>query len=109
MDAELKQRFDKETTENDVVIYMKGTAKMPRCGFSAAAVGCLLQLGLDVHDVNVLEDQEVWQGIKEYSDWPTIPQIYIKGEFMGGGDIIREMAETGELKTFCEEKGVLAA
>jgi len=105
----LFDRFKKETAENNVVIYMKGTAKMPMCGFSAAAVAVFQNLGVAIHDVNVLADEAVRQAIKEFSDWPTLPQIYIKGEFIGGCDILREMAATGELETLLKEKGVLAA
>jgi monothiol glutaredoxin len=92
---------------NDVILFMKGTPMMPQCGFSAAVVRLLDHLGVAYASVNVLEDPEVRQGIKEFSNWPTIPQLYVKGEFVGGCDIVREMFETGELKPFLESKGVL--
>lgn len=109
MNEELKQKFENEINQNPVVLYMKGTKHMPQCGFSARAVAVFQQLGVDVYDVNVLADEEVRQGIKEFSDWPTIPQTYIKGEFIGGSDILLEMFETGELKQLLMDKGVLAA
>jgi monothiol glutaredoxin len=86
-----------QISDNDVVLYMKGTADFPQCGFSAMVVGILQSLGVEFKDVNVLEDPELRQGIKDYTDWPTIPQLYIKGEFIGGCDIVREMHENGEL------------
>jgi monothiol glutaredoxin len=94
---------------NDVVLFMKGTALFPQCGFSSRAVAILDHLGVEYQTVDVLQDPDVRQGIKEYSDWPTIPQLYVKGEFVGGADIVREMFSTGELKPFLEEHGVLAA
>ena len=94
----------KETvTSNDVVLYMKGTKTMPQCGFSSRVAGVLNFMGVDYADVNVLADEEIRQGIKEYSDWPTIPQLYVKGEFVGGCDIITEMFEAGELETLLVE------
>jgi len=84
---------------NDVVLFMKGTADFPQCGFSSTVVGILNKLDITFKDVNVLENQEIRQGIKEYSDWPTIPQLYIKGEFIGGCDITKELYESGELQT----------
>jgi monothiol glutaredoxin len=84
-------------TSNRVVIFMKGTPETPRCGFSAAAVKVLQEIGTPFEAINVLEDQEVWQGVKAYSDWPTIPQIFIGGEFVGGCDIVRELHAKGEL------------
>ncbi|HET6372664.1 MAG TPA: Grx4 family monothiol glutaredoxin [Candidatus Polarisedimenticolia bacterium] len=86
-----------EISKNKIVIYMKGTKEMPRCGFSAAAVGVLSEFGVPIKDINVLEDQEKWAAVKQYSDWPTIPQIYIDGQFVGGCDILREMHAKGEL------------
>lgn len=83
---------------NDVVLFMKGTALFPQCGFSSRAVAILERLGASFETVDVLQDPEIRQGIKEYSDWPTIPQLYVKGEFIGGSDIMMEMFETGELK-----------
>ena len=103
----LNERFQKEIDENPVVLYMKGNKHMPMCGFSARVAGVFQHLGVDVYDVNVLEDDEVRQGIKDFTDWPTIPQTYIKGEFIGGCDIILEMFETGELKTLLEENNIL--
>ncbi len=96
---------DKVTT-NDVVLFMKGTKTMPQCGFSSKVAGVLNYIGVDYADVNVLADEEIRQGIKEYSDWPTIPQLYVKGEFVGGCDIITEMTLSGELDTLLEAKGV---
>jgi monothiol glutaredoxin len=88
----------REVEGNKVLIYMKGTAQMPRCGFSAAAVEVLGQCGVPFTEVNVLEDPEKWAAVKEYSDWPTIPQIYVGGRFIGGCDIVREMHARGELE-----------
>jgi len=93
--------------KNDVVLFMKGNARMPQCGFSGTVVKILDHVGVDFADVNVLADMSVREGIKEFSNWPTIPQLYVKGEFVGGCDIIREMFETGELKEFLAEKGLL--
>ncbi len=91
---------------NDVVLFMKGTKEMPQCGFSSKVAGVLNYIGVDYSDVNVLADDAVRQGIKEFSDWPTIPQLYVKGEFVGGCDIITEMTLSGELDTLLEENGV---
>ncbi|MBX3430715.1 MAG: Grx4 family monothiol glutaredoxin [Hyphomonadaceae bacterium] len=91
---------------NDVVLFMKGTSDHPQCGFSQMVVRILDHVGVDYHDVNVLADDAIRQGIKDFSDWPTIPQLYVKGEFVGGCDIVREMFQTGELKTLLDEKGV---
>jgi monothiol glutaredoxin len=97
----------KETvTSNDVVLYMKGTKTMPQCGFSSRVAGVLNFMGVDYADVNVLADEEIRQGIKDYSDWPTIPQLYVKGEFVGGCDIITEMTLSGELDELFEKEGV---
>lgn len=97
----------KETiTTNDVVLFMKGTKSMPQCGFSSRVAGVLNYMGVDFADVNVLADETVRQGIKEFSDWPTIPQLYVKGEFVGGCDIITEMTLSGELDTLFAENGV---
>lgn len=100
------ERIKKDLSENDVVLYMKGTGAFPQCGFSALVVQVLSQLGVPFKDVNVLEDKEIWQGIKDFTDWPTIPQLYVKGEFVGGCDITREMYETGELQQLLSDKGV---
>lgn len=94
---------------NDVVLYMKGTADMPMCGFSAAVINVLKNVGVPFKDVNILENEDLRAGIKEFTDWPTIPQLYIKGEFVGGCDIVREMFESGELQALLKDKGVLAA
>ena len=97
----------KETvTSNDVVLFMKGTKAMPQCGFSSRVAGVLNFMGVDYSDVNVLENEDIRQGIKEYSDWPTIPQLYVKGEFIGGCDIIREMFQSSELQQHMTEAGV---
>jgi monothiol glutaredoxin len=91
---------------NDVVLFMKGTSQMPQCGFSSRVAGVLNYMGVTYKDVNVLEDEAVRTGIKSFSDWPTIPQLYVKGEFVGGCDIITEMMLSGELDSLLEEKGV---
>ncbi|MDB5443512.1 MAG: glutaredoxin-related protein [Phenylobacterium sp.] len=96
-------------TQNPVVLFMKGVPEQPRCGFSAVVVQILDHLGVDFVGVDVLQDEALRNGVKAYTDWPTIPQLYVKGEFVGGADIIREMYSTGELKPFLEEQGVLAA
>ena len=93
-------------TKNDVVLFMKGTKMMPQCGFSSRVAGVLNYMGVEFADVNVLADAEIRQGIKEFSDWPTIPQLYVKGEFVGGCDIITEMTLSGELDQLFEAKGV---
>ena len=93
------ERIDELVKNNDVVLFMKGTALFPQCGFSSRAIAILEHLGTQYETVDVLQDQEIRQGIKEYSDWPTIPQLYVKGEFVGGSDIMMEMFESGELKT----------
>ncbi|WP_368183700.1 Grx4 family monothiol glutaredoxin [Aestuariibius sp. HNIBRBA575] len=97
----------KETvTNNDVVLFMKGSKDMPQCGFSSRVAGVLNFMGIEYSDVNVLADEEIRQGIKDYSDWPTIPQLYVKGEFVGGCDIITEMTLSGELDTLLADNGV---
>ena len=95
--------------EHPVVLFMKGVPEQPQCGFSAQVVQILDHLGADFVGVNVLQSDALRDGIKTYSDWPTIPQLYVKGEFVGGCDIVREMFQTGELKTFLAEQGVLEA
>jgi monothiol glutaredoxin len=100
------ERIQATIDANDVVVFMKGTQSFPQCGFSATVAKILDHVGVDFHDINVLADPEIRNGIKEFTNWPTIPQLYVKGEFVGGCDIVREMFETGELKTFLEEKGV---
>ncbi len=97
----------KETVSaNDVVLFMKGTKSMPQCGFSSRVAGVLNFMGVDFADVNVLADEDMRQGIKDYSDWPTVPQLYVKGEFVGGCDIITEMTLSGELDTLFSENAV---
>jgi monothiol glutaredoxin len=99
-------RIANDIASNDVVLFMKGTPVFPQCGFSAAVVQILSQTGVKFKAFDVLQDAELRQGIKEFSNWPTIPQLYVKGEFVGGCDIIREMFENDELKPFFAEKGV---
>ena len=91
---------------NDVVLFMKGTKAMPQCGFSSRVAGVLNYMGIEFTDVNVLADPEIRQGIKDFSDWPTIPQLYVKGEFVGGCDIVTEMTLSGELDALFDQKGV---
>ncbi len=100
------ERIKKDISENDVVLYMKGTPIFPQCGFSAAVVQILSQLGVKFKGINILEDNDIRQGIKDYANWPTIPQLYIKSEFIGGCDIVREMYETGELEQLLKEKEI---
>jgi len=100
--AELVQR-------SDVLLFMKGSPLFPQCGFSSRAVAILQHLGVEFDSVDVLQDQEVRQGIKAFSDWPTIPQLYVKGEFIGGCDIVREMFQAGELQQLLSEKGVVVS
>jgi len=95
-----------DITSNDVVLFMKGTSQMPQCGFSSRIAGVLNYMGVEFKDVNVLADEGVRQGIKDFSDWPTIPQLYVKGEFVGGCDIVTEMTISGELDTLLEENGI---
>lgn len=104
-----KERITQTVTSNDVVLYMKGTPTFPQCGFSSTVVQILDYLGADYHSVNVLEDPEIRQGIKDYNNWPTIPQVFVKGEFIGGCDILREMFETGELKAYFTDNDVKLA
>jgi monothiol glutaredoxin len=98
--------IDTEVKSSDVVLFMKGTPQFPQCGFSGQVVQILEHLGVAYKGINVLEDADIRQGIKDYSNWPTIPQLYIKGEFIGGCDIVREMFQAGELKTQFEISGV---
>ncbi len=98
----------RDVSDNDVVLYMKGTPVFPQCGFSAAVVQILGHMGVQFKGVNVLEDPSLREGIKQYSNWPTIPQLYVKGEFIGGCDIVREMFETGELRQLLAQKGIAA-
>ena len=93
-------------TKNDVVLFMKGTKTMPQCGFSSRVAGVLNFMGIDYADVDVLADADIRQGIKDFSDWPTVPQLYVKGEFVGGCDIVTEMTLSGELDTLFADKGI---
>jgi monothiol glutaredoxin len=102
----IDQFIDNELKGNDVVLFMKGTPQFPMCGFSGQVVQILDYLGVAYKGLNVLENDDLRQGIKSYSDWPTIPQLYVKGEFVGGCDIIREMFQSGELQSALTEKGV---
>lgn len=104
MSAETKIRDT--IAKNDVVLFMKGTKMMPQCGFSSRVAGVLNYMGVEYTDVNVLADADIRQGIKEFSDWPTIPQLYVKGEFVGGCDIVTEMTMSGELDALFDAKGV---
>ncbi len=106
LDLDISDRIQSEINSQDVVLFMKGTPVMPQCGFSAAVVGVLSHIGVQFRGVNVLEDEQIREGIKVYSDWPTIPQLYVKGEFMGGCDIVREMYETGELLEMLNTHGI---
>ena len=107
MDQNTKDKIQDIIDNNEVLLFMKGTPVMPQCGFSAAVVGVLSHMGIKYNSVNVLEDSEIREGIKEFSDWPTIPQLYVKKEFVGGCDIIKEMFEKGELKKLFEEKKII--
>ena len=98
MRDEIRKQIDETIQGNDVVLFMKGTALFPQCGFSSRAIAILDHLGVQFETVDVLQDQEIRQGIKSFSDWPTIPQLYVKGEFVGGSDIMMEMFEAGELQ-----------
>jgi monothiol glutaredoxin len=106
MDNTVHERISQDIAETPVVLFMKGTPVFPQCGFSAAVVQILSHLGVKFKGIDVLADPEIRQGIKEFSNWPTIPQLYVKGEFVGGCDIIREMFQSGELQQLFEEKGV---
>ena len=102
----INEFIDQEVKANDVVLFMKGTPGFPQCGFSGQVVQILDYLGVDYKGINVLADDDLRQGIKDYSNWPTIPQLYVKGEFVGGCDIIREMFQAGELQQALKDKGV---
>ena len=106
MDITVHDRIRQQVTDNTVVLFMKGTPVFPQCGFSATVVQILSHIGVKFKGIDVLADSSVREGIKEFSSWPTIPQLYVKGEFIGGCDIIREMFETGELQQVFEDKGV---
>ena len=106
MEQDTKEKIENIINDNEVLLFMKGTPVMPQCGFSAAVVGVLSHMGIKFNSVNVLEDPEIREGIKEFSDWPTIPQLYVKKEFVGGCDIIREMHENVELTEYFQEAGI---
>jgi monothiol glutaredoxin len=101
-------QIDSTVKSNNVVLFMKGTADAPMCGFSGRSVQILQNLGVSFKDINVLSSDELRQGIKDYTNWPTVPQLYVKGEFVGGADIMMEMFQSGELKQLMTEKGVVA-
>lgn len=106
MTDETQTEIGQAVKDNDVLLFMKGTPTFPQCGFSSVVVQVLDYLGISYQAVNVLENQAVREGIKEFSNWPTIPQLYVKGEFVGGCDIIKEMFEAGELKEYMSKKGI---
>ena len=103
---EINEKIENFIKENDVCLFMKGTPDAPQCGFSMAVSNVLKHLNVNFKGINVLEDESLRQGIKEYSDWPTIPQLYVKKEFVGGCDIVKEMYENGELKKIFDDKGI---
>lgn len=107
--SDVNSRISDIVSSKDVVLFMKGTPLFPQCGFSSRAISILDHLGVAYESVDVLQDMEIRQGIKEYSDWPTIPQLYVKGEFVGGSDIMMEMYEAGELQQVMQEKAVARA
>lgn len=104
--SKVRDRIQTMIDDNPVVLFMKGTKDMPQCGFSSRVAGVLNYMGVTYSDVNVLSDEDIRQGVKEFSDWPTIPQLYVKGEFVGGCDIITEMTLSGELDQLFDQKGV---
>ena len=106
MENPIHQRIRQDIDANDIVLFMKGSPSFPQCGFSAAVAQVMHVMGTEYHSVDVLQDPGVRQGIKDFSQWPTIPQLYVKGEFVGGCDIIREMFETGELQELMQSKGI---
>ena len=105
-DTTVNDRIQSELDDAEVVLFMKGTPMFPQCGFSAAVVGALTQMQVKFKGINVLEDSEIREGIKAFSNWPTIPQLYVKSEFVGGCDIVREMYEAGELQKMFDDKGI---
>ncbi len=109
MTDDTQQRLKQLVDSNDVLLFMKGSPLFPQCGFSSRAIAILNHVGVEFESVDVLQDQEIRQGIKAFSDWPTIPQLYVKGEFVGGSDIMMEMYESGELAELLSEKGVARA
>ena len=104
--SDIAAKIDEQVKNNDVFLYMKGTKDFPMCGFSGRVVQILDYLGVDYQTANVLEDQELREGIKAYTNWPTIPQLYVKGEFVGGCDIVREMFQSGELQSHLQAQGI---
>jgi monothiol glutaredoxin len=109
MISNIHEAIDKEVKSNDIVLFMKGTPEAPMCGFSGRVVQILRHVGVDFKGINVLDSSELRQGIKEYANWPTIPQLYVKGEFVGGCDIVTEMFQTGELKQLLSDKQLTPA
>ncbi|MBV9882988.1 MAG: Grx4 family monothiol glutaredoxin [Sphingomonadaceae bacterium] len=107
--TDVRDRIDEIVRNNDIVLFMKGTPLFPQCGFSSRAIAILDHLGVKYESVDVLQDPEIRNGIKDYSDWPTIPQLYLKGEFVGGSDIMMEMFQAGELQALVDEKQVARA
>ncbi len=107
--TDVRDRIEEVVRNNDIVLFMKGTPLFPQCGFSSRAVAILDHLGVKYETVDVLQDPEIRAGIKDYSDWPTVPQLYVKGEFLGGSDIMMEMFQAGELQTLVDEKQVARA
>jgi monothiol glutaredoxin len=105
-EQDVQDWIGKQVANNDVVLFMKGTKQMPQCGFSMQVVQILNHLGVDFKDINVLDDMSVREGVKVFSNWPTVPQLYVKGEFVGGCDIVREMFQAGELQEMLNEKGI---
>lgn len=106
MTHDVFERIRRDISENDIVVFVKGSAVFPQCGFSAAVIQILDNLGARYKDVDVLSDSELRQGIKDYTNWPMIPQLYVQGAFVGGADIVREMYATGELQELLKEKGL---
>ncbi|MEM1087060.1 MAG: Grx4 family monothiol glutaredoxin [Pseudomonadota bacterium] len=106
MSDDVQSFLDEAVKSNDVLLFMKGTPIFPQCGFSSVVVQVLDYLGVDYETVNVLEDDSIREGVKVYTNWPTIPQLYVKGEFVGGADIVKEMFESGELRDYMVEKGI---
>jgi monothiol glutaredoxin len=104
--SDIQNWIDNQVKQNDIVLFMKGTPQFPMCGFSAQVVRILDHLGVSYEGINVLESDELRQGIKEYANWPTIPQLYVKGEFVGGCDIVREMFQAGELQSHFANRGI---
>ena len=109
MTEDTQARIAETVIAHEVLLFMKGSPLFPQCGFSSRAIAILDHLGVEYGSVDVLQDQGIRQGIKQFSDWPTIPQLYVKGEFVGGSDIVREMFQSGELKPMLQQQGVLAA